>query len=140
MAQDLHIRPLAVTDFAAVIDLWRVCNLLRPWNDPRSDIAAKLANSPDLLLVGMLDGAVVASVMIGYDGHRGWINYLAVHPDWQRHGYGRQMMDAAEDRLRTMGCAKINLQIRTGNDDAIAFYQALGFKDDQVLSMGKRLR
>ena len=76
--------------------------------------------------------------MVGYDGHRGWINYLAVHPDFQKKGHGQGIMNSAETRLRELGCPKINLQIRTGNDKIESFYQKLGFTKDHVVSMGKR--
>ncbi len=87
----------------------------------------------------MVDNKVVAAVMAGYEGHRGWINYLAVDPSCQKKGYGRLMMDAAEARLRKLGCPKINLQIRTSNTHVIDFYKALGYTVDDVVSMGKRL-
>ena len=94
---------------------------------------------PELFLVGMLDSLLIATVMGGYDGHRGWINYLAVHPDFRGQGYGKQVIVNVESELRKRGCPKINLQIRSRNDKVTAFYQKLGFTDDQVLSMGKRL-
>ena len=90
-------------------------------------------------MVGILDSRLIATVMGGYDGHRGWINYLAVHPDFQGNGYGQGIMNSVETALREMGCPKINLQIRTGNDKIGSFYQKLGFTNDQVVSMGKRL-
>ena len=77
--------------------------------------------------------------MVGYDGHRGWINYLAVHPDHQRHGLGRLLMGEAESRLRELGCAKVNLQIRASNKAAIEFYRHVGYAVDDVISMGRRL-
>lgn len=94
---------------------------------------------PDLFLVGVLGSAVVASVMAGYEGHRGWINYLAVSPNHQKQGFGRKMMEEAERLLRCEGCPKINLQIRTANVEVIAFYQAIGYLQDDVVSLGKRL-
>lgn len=135
----MEIRPFAAADEEAVIDLWRRCSLLRPWNDPKKDIRRKMRVRPDLFLVGHIDGEVVATAMVGYDGHRGWINYLAVSPDHQRHGLGRQIMDVAEQRLRDCGAAKINLQVRTGNVEVIKFYRSIGFEMDDVVSMGKRL-
>lgn len=119
--------------------LWERCGLTRPWNDPHKDIGRKLQVGADLFLVGLVDGTIVATVMAGYEGHRGWINYLAVAPEHQRAGRGRQIMTEAERRLRSAGCPKINLQVRTANSDAIAFYQALGYITDDVVSMGKRL-
>jgi ribosomal protein S18 acetylase RimI-like enzyme len=92
-----------------------------------------------MFLVGLLDGKIVASVMVGYEGHRGWINYLAVSPDHQKRGFGKQMMEEAERFLRAEGCPKINLQVRTSNVEVLAFYRAIGFLKDDVVSMGKRL-
>jgi ribosomal protein S18 acetylase RimI-like enzyme len=133
------VRPYEARDEALVISLWERCGLTRPWNDPRKDIARKLAVQPELFLVGLRDDAIVASVMAGYDGHRGWINYLAVEPSLQKQGLGRRLMQDAEQRLRARGCPKINLQVRAANDDVIAFYQRLGYLDDAVVSFGKRL-
>ena len=137
--QDVVIRPFQPADEAAVIELWHRCGLVVPWNDPRRDIALKLQVQPHLFLVGTIQGRVVAVVMAGYEGHRGWINYLAVAPDLQRQGIGRRMMEHAEAELRKLGCPKINLMIRTSNQDVIAFYQRLGFAVDNVVCMGKRL-
>jgi ribosomal protein S18 acetylase RimI-like enzyme len=136
---DLKVRPYKSSDETALVQLWRDCDLVVPWNDPHKDITRKVAIQPELLLVGTVAGAVVASVMAGYDGHRGWINYLAVTPTLRRRGIGGYMMQEAEDRLRDLGCAKINLQVRTGNADVIRFYTGLGFTTDDVTSMGKRL-
>ncbi len=136
----MHIRPFAPDDEDALIALWRECGLVRPWNDPRKDIARKLAVQPDLLLVGESDGVVVASAMAGYEGHRGWINYLAVAPGHQRRGLARQLMAEVERRLMAVGCPKINLQVRSSNLEVIAFYQRLGYAVDEVVSLGKRLQ
>ena len=135
----LVIRPFQTEDEPAVVSLWQLCELTVPWNNPYKDIARKLKVQPELFLVGMLDSLLIATVMGGYDGHRGWINYLAVHPDFQGQGYAQQMMENVESELRKIGCPKINLQIRSGNAKVMAFYQKLGFTDDRVLSMGKRL-
>lgn len=135
----MHIRPFQAQDEAALVELWIACELIRSWNDPRRDIARKLADSGELLLVGEQDGRLVATVMAGYDGHRGWINDLGVHPSQRGRGLGRALMDAAEGRLRALGCPKINLQIRDGNTEALAFYEAIGYTRDPVVSYGKRL-
>jgi ribosomal protein S18 acetylase RimI-like enzyme len=135
----MEIRPFVKGDSEAVIALWERCDLVRPWNDPRKDIARKLTVQPDLFLVGVLGGHVVAAVMAGYEGHRGWINYLAVEPGLRRGGLGRAMMAEAERRLGKLGCPKVNLQIRRGNTDVAAFYARLGYVEDAVISMGKRL-
>ena len=135
----LFIRPFQTEDEASVVSLWQLCELTVPWNNPYKDIARKLKVQPELFLVGMLDSLLIATVMGGYDGHRGWINYLAVHPDFQGQGYAQQVMENVESELRKRGCPKINLQIRSGNARVMAFYQKLGFTDDQALNMGKRL-
>jgi ribosomal protein S18 acetylase RimI-like enzyme len=122
-----------------VIRLWERCGLVRPWNDPSKDIARKKRVQPELFLVATVEGAIVASTMAGYDGHRGWINYLAVEPDHRRRGLATALMTEAERRLRALGCAKMNLQIRRDNQEAVAFYQRLGFTEDAVVSFGKRL-
>jgi ribosomal protein S18 acetylase RimI-like enzyme len=139
MMMELHIRPYGATDLEAVVGLWERCNLLRPWNDPKRDIALKSAHSPELLLVGVHQNRLAATVMVGFEGHRGWINYLAVEPGLRRQGLGRCMMAEAERRLRALGCPKINVQVRTSNQEVIAFYEAIGFKSDDVVSLGKRL-
>jgi len=135
----MNIRSFQSQDVQSVTSLWERCALTRPWNDPHKDIARKLQVRGDLFLVGTVDGAVVATVMAGYDGHRGWINYLAVAPEHRRRGYARQMMDEAERLLRESGCPKINLQVRNANADALEFYRAIGYAQDNVVSMGKRL-
>jgi ribosomal protein S18 acetylase RimI-like enzyme len=133
------VRAYKEADEARVIELWTFAGLVRPWNDPKRDIARKLQVQRDLFLVAELDGVLVGTVMAGYDGHRGWVNYLAVDIGQRRRGIGSALMRDAERRLRLFGCPKINLQIRAENHAVQAFYAALGFKDDEVMSMGKRL-
>jgi ribosomal protein S18 acetylase RimI-like enzyme len=135
----MQIRRFKSLDEAAVIALWHRCGLVVPSNDPARDIALKLVWQPDLFLVGEQDGRIVASVMAGYEGHRGWINYLAVDPETRQQGLGRMMMSAAESALRALGCPKINLQVRSSNEAVRAFYQRLGYAVDEVTSFGKRL-
>ena len=135
----MTIRTFQATDQMRVIALWRECGLVVPQNDPAADIARKLAWQPDLFFVGESGGEIVATVMAGYEGHRGWINYLAVARAWQRAGYGRGIMRHAEQVLRSLGCPKINLQVRSTNSEVIRFYERLGFGEDAVVSMGKRL-
>jgi ribosomal protein S18 acetylase RimI-like enzyme len=135
----MNIRPYVPTDESTVIALWHACGLTRPWNDPAKDIARKLTVQPELFLVGEQGDAVVATIMAAFDGHRGSINYLAVQPAWQRRGLGQQMMAAAQARLLALGCPKINLHIRAGNEQAAGFYAALGYTQDDVISVGKRL-
>lgn len=135
----MEIRAFHPNDEEAVISLWRDCDLIRAWNDPHKDIRRKLQVRPDLFLVGLVDGHIVACVMAGYEGHRGWLNYLAVAPEHQRRGHARAIVDEAERLLRAAGCPKINLQVRTSNHDVIEFYRRLGYSVDDVMSMGKRL-
>ncbi|MBT3715341.1 MAG: GNAT family acetyltransferase [Deltaproteobacteria bacterium] len=137
--KQMLVRPYRTDDEESLVSLWQVCELTVPWNNPHKDIARKLQVQPELFLVGILDSRLIATVLGGYDGHRGWINYLAVHPDFQGNGYGQGIMNSVETALREMGCPKINLQVRTGNDKIGSFYQKLGFTNDQVVSMGKRL-
>jgi ribosomal protein S18 acetylase RimI-like enzyme len=139
MEISLIIRPYQPQDEPDVIDLWDRCNLVVPWNDPQQDIWRKLQVQPELFLVGLLENQIVATIMAGYDGHRGWLNYLAVAPQHQQQGLGRSMVAAATAQLKAMNCPKINLQIRSSNPNVIEFYQRLGFKVDDVISMGKRL-
>lgn len=135
----MTLRPYRAADEAAVLALWRACDLVRPWNDPRKDIRRKLRVNPEWFLVGELDGRLAATVMIGYEGHRGWINYLAVDPACRRRGLGRVLMAEAERILRAAGCPKLNLQVRAGNAAALEFYRRLGFVVDAAVSLGKRL-
>jgi len=135
----LLIRPFQTEDEDDLVALWKMCELTVPWNNPHKDIARKLQVQPELFLVGILDNSLIATVMGGYEGHRGWINYLAVHQDFQGKGYGQEIMNSVETALREMGCPKINLQIRREDDKVASFYQKLGFTNDDVVSMGKRL-
>jgi RimJ/RimL family protein N-acetyltransferase len=133
------IRPFRVEDSAEVVALWNLCGLVVPQNDPNQDIRRKLAVQPELFLVGHVDGRLAACVMAGYEGHRGWLNYLAVEPRLRHHGLGRGMVLEAERRLRAMGCPKINLQVRHTNHGVMEFYRRVGYAEDPVASMGKRL-
>ena len=135
----MNIRPFSTKDTKPVIELWNKCDLIRPWNNPELDIQRKLKVNPELFLVGISDGKIIATAMGGYEGHRGWVNYLAVDPVYQKKGFGRQLMDEIEKRLLVLGCPKINLQVRNGNTSALDFYNRIGYKTDSVISMGKRL-
>jgi ribosomal protein S18 acetylase RimI-like enzyme len=134
-----EIRVFHPDDEPEVVALWEACGLVVPWNVPADDIAAKLAFQPDLFFVALRDGRIVASVMAGYEGHRGWVNYLAVRPDLQGGGLGRELMHFVEEKLRSLGCPKINLQVRGSNEKVLAFYQRLGYAVDDTVSLGKRL-
>jgi ribosomal protein S18 acetylase RimI-like enzyme len=135
----MDIRHYTEADETALIRLWARCELTRPWNDPHRDIRRKLAVRADLFLIAAIRGEVVGSVMVGYDGHRGWINYLAVDPDHRKQGLGRALMVEAELRLLREGCPKVNLQVRANNPEVVAFYQRLGYDVEEMVSMGKRL-
>ncbi len=139
----MNIRSFALADTDAVVQLWRACELVKPWNDPHRDIARKLAVNPELFLVGELTSQgvtkLVASAMFGYEGHRGWVNYLAVAPAFQRQGMAAQLMSAGEALLLARGCPKISLQVRSSNLEVIAMYEKLGYTQDAVISLGKRL-
>jgi ribosomal protein S18 acetylase RimI-like enzyme len=135
----MRVRSYAAVDETAVIALWEKCRLTRPWNDPRKDIARKLAVQPELFLVGVLGDAIVATVMAGYEGHRGWVNYLAVSPEHQRKGLGKALMLEVEKRLTERGCPKLNVQVRAANGEALQFYRRLGYAQDEAVALGKRL-
>ena len=135
----LLIRPFKEGDEEALVSLWNMCKLTVPWNTAYKDIARKLKVQSDLFLMGYLEDKLIASIIAGYDGHRGWINYFAVHPDFQQRGYGKQLMDNVENKLRELGCPKINLQIREGNDKVLSYYQKLGFVEEKRINMGKRI-
>jgi ribosomal protein S18 acetylase RimI-like enzyme len=136
---EFKIRSYQPSDESAVIDLWHGCNLVVPQNDPKKDIEMKRKVQADLFFVGTVGNRIVATVMAGYDGHRGWIYYLAVDPDYRRQHIGRRMMAKAESALKKRGCPKINLQVRTSNQAVIAFYERLGFSNDDVIGLGKKL-
>ncbi len=136
---DVIIRPMRTADTSQIVALWRDCRIVTPQNNPERDIERKLKVNPEFFLVGVQQDRIVATCMAGYEGHRGWINYLAVAPDMRRRGIGRKIMAAAEQALRKAGCPKINLQVRAGNSQVITFYRRIGFKHDEVVSLGKRL-
>jgi len=133
------IRPYQAQDQQTVIALWEACGLTRPWNDPGKDIARKQTVQPELFLVGVEDEQLIGTAMAGYDCHRGWINYLAVAPGKRRLSHGRLLMLEAERLLLERGCPKVNLQIRSGNQQAIEFYRQLGYHQEEIISFGKRL-
>ena len=135
----MEIRSFRPADEKAVVDLWTRSGLVRPTNDPHKDIVRKLQVRPELLLVGEQDGRLVATAMAGYEGHRGWLNYVAVEPELRHRGLGRAIVAEAERRLGSLGCPKVNLQVRAANLEAVEFYRELGYAVDEVVSLGKRL-
>ena len=122
-----------------LIDLWIAAELVVPQNNPDRDIQTKLDHSPDLLLVAMNSDELIGSIMLGYEGHRGWLNYLAVDPGHRGQGVGSRLVEAAIKKLTGLGCQKVNLQVRTSNAAAIKFYENLGFTQDNVVSLGLRI-
>jgi ribosomal protein S18 acetylase RimI-like enzyme len=133
------IAPLGPDDIPTLVALWEACGLTRPWNDPQRDARLAIEGATSTIL-GLRDGdALIASVMTGFDGHRGWIYYLAVAPDRRREGLGRQLMDAAETWLRARGAPKLQLMVRTSNAEALGFYEALGLERQDVVTLGRFL-
>ena len=137
---NLVFRSFRKSDQKEVIQLWMECGLVVPWNDPQRDIERKLGTQPELFLIGLINDEIITTVMTGYDGHRGWVYYLAVKPQYQQKEIGRQIMKEVEIRLRELGCPKLNIMVRTTNLDVINFYKAIGYKVDAVTNMGKRLK
>lgn len=135
----MKIREFQDCDKDQVIKLWNDCELIVPQNDPEKDIDRKIKVNPELFLVGELDSEIVASVMGGYEGHRGWVNYLSVKPGKRNLGLGKEIMREIESRLKKKGCPKINLQVRSTNTKVIAFYESLGYSNDNVVGLGKRI-
>ena len=139
MMSKMQIRSYKTEDEGAVIALWHAVGLTRPWNDPKRDIERKLNVQPELFIVVDDGGVLVATAMVGYDGHRGWVNYLAVADSHRRRGLGRLLMAEAERALAERGCPKLNLQVRSTNAAVLAFYAKLGYAQDDVVSFGRRL-
>lgn len=135
----MQIRSMTISDIEAVAALWRACGLTRPWNNTDADIRFALAGLASTGLAGIRDGEIVAGLLVGHDGHRGSVYYVGVHPDHRGGGCGRLIMAAAEDWLREQGVWKLNLLVRKGNDNVLNFYLALGYGDQENLSLGKRL-
>lgn len=126
-------------DTEALVALWEACGLTRPWNDPRADIAMALETPTSDILVLREADQIVASAMVGFDGHRGWVYYLAVAPERRGSGFGRAMMDACEAWLRERGSPKIQFMVRDDNAAALGFYERLGYERQAVVTLGRRL-
>ena len=135
----MKIRAFQPGDEGAVVQLWHECGLTRPWNDPHADIARKLSEQPELFLVGEVESQVIATAMVGFDGHRGWVYYLAVAPAHRKQSNGKALMREAERLLVERGCPKLNLLVRSSNAEVIEFYRKLGYSQDDVVALGKRL-
>jgi len=135
----LAIAPVEDGDVAAVILLWQRCGLTRPWNDPAADIALARKGTNAAVLVGRDGNGLVASAMVGHDGHRGWVYYVAVDPDHRQRGFGRAIMQAAEDWLRQAGIAKLQLMVRPDNSRVQAFYESIGYDEQERIIYAKWL-
>jgi ribosomal protein S18 acetylase RimI-like enzyme len=130
-APALTIAPIEDADIAEMIALWQRCGLTRPWNDPAADIARARKGANAAVLAGRHGSTIVASALVGHDGHRGWVYYVAVDPDCRHKGYGRIVMEAAEDWLRRRGIEKMQLMVRSDNSQVQAFYRSLGYLDQE---------
>lgn len=135
----MEIRPIMDGDEEGIVALWGACNLIRPWNDPTADIALARHSPASEIFVGIDAGDVVASAMCGFDGHRGWLYYVATHPDLRGTGAGRKILATAEEWLADQGCPKVELIIRGGNKAVAAFYEAVGYKVEDRVLMSKWL-
>jgi len=135
----LAIADIRDADVATVIALWQACGLTRPWNDPAADIALARRGPHSTVLIGRDDNAIVATAMVGHDGHRGWVYYVATDPNLRAKGYGRSIMNAVEDWLRAAGVPKLQLLVRPENAGVAAFYQSIGFGEQQILFFSKWL-
>jgi ribosomal protein S18 acetylase RimI-like enzyme len=136
---NITIRPIADGEEAAVIALWQACGLTRPWNDPAQDLAFARGKPNSDVLVGLHEARIVASVMVGHDGHRGTMYYVSVDPACRGRGYGRQIIAAAEGWMRERGVWKANLLVRTGNEAVLAFYEELGYAKGSSVQIEKWL-
>jgi ribosomal protein S18 acetylase RimI-like enzyme len=134
------IEPLPATHHDAAIELWRETGLTRPWNDPLQDLNRALASLSSTVLAGLDNETLLATAMVGHDGHRGWVYYLAVRPDTQRRGRGRAIMRACERWLTERDVPKLNLMLRADNAAAQGFYAALGYSQDDVVVLSRKLR
>jgi ribosomal protein S18 acetylase RimI-like enzyme len=136
---DAAMREADSSDAQQVIALWEACGLTRPWNDATTDFARAISGPASAVLLVQEGPSLTASVMVGHDGHRGWVYYLAVAPERRRSGLGRTMMEAAEAWLRARDVPKIQLMVRDDNESALAFYEALGLARQKVVMLGRFL-
>jgi ribosomal protein S18 acetylase RimI-like enzyme len=138
-APALSIAAIEDGDIAEVIALWQRCGSTRPWNDPAGDIALARKEINSTVLLGRNDGALVASVLVGHDGHRGWVYYVTVDPDRRHQGFGRAIMNAAEAWLRARGILKLQLMVRKDNAKVHAFYRSIGYYNQETVTFAKWL-
>ncbi|WP_395330290.1 GNAT family acetyltransferase [Novosphingobium sp. BL-8H] len=136
---EMTIVEAVVTDRAAVVALWQAVGLTRPWNDPSADFDLALGQDGSTILLARRDGALAGTVMLGFDGHRGWVYYLGVGAEWRGQGIARGLMTACEQWLAARGCPKIQLMVRGDNRVALGFYDAIGYEVQDVVTLGRRL-
>lgn len=136
---EMKIRSYRKTDEKIIIQLWEECGLTVPWNNPQLDIDRKLRENSEEFLVGQIDDEIMATAIVGFDGHRGWVYYLGVKPKYRSEGFGNQMMKVAEKHLINIGCPKINIMVRESNSKVINFYEAIGYEKQNIVTLGKRL-
>jgi ribosomal protein S18 acetylase RimI-like enzyme len=135
----LAFREVQDVNLESVVSLWNACELTRPWNDPYKDIQFARGSATSTVLIGFFEEQLVTAVMVGHDGHRGCLYYLAVDPAFRKRGFGKATVAAAEAWLRERGVWKINLMVRSENEMAGRFYERLGYTVNPVLSFGKRI-
>lgn len=135
----VRIKPLDLADSEPALALWEAVDLTRPWNDARTDLLRAM-QGPDSTVLGGYEaaGALIATAMVGHDGHRGWVYYLAVAPEHQRKGHARRLMQACEQWVRERHIPKIQLMVRTDNQNAVSFYETLGYEMSEVKVLGRR--
>ncbi len=136
----MQVSPMTDADVEPVVELWRQVDLVRPWNDPHHDLELARRHPASVVLVGRENEVVVASALVGFEGHRGWMYYLAVAPEWQAQGKGRAMVQAAESWLQDAGAPKVQLMVRTSNGGVTRFYESLGYQRQDVVVLGKWFR
>ncbi len=139
MKKKIIIRNFNTADKTQVINLWHLCGLIVPSNNPEKDIELKMKFQPELFFVAELDKMIIGSVMAGYDGHRGWLNYLGVHPLHRGTGCGKSLVEFSLQKFKELDCPKVNLQVRSSNTGVIDFYKKLGFLDHDVIGMQLKL-
>jgi ribosomal protein S18 acetylase RimI-like enzyme len=135
----VRVEPATAADRDQTAALWRAVGLTRPWNDPGADFDLALSNPTSAILLARDDAGLIGSVMAGFDGHRGWVYYLATDPGRTNSGIGRALMQAAEDWLAKLGCKRIRLMVRTDNLAALGFYGAIGYEEQEVVTLGRTL-
>jgi ribosomal protein S18 acetylase RimI-like enzyme len=135
----MDVRRCTSDDRDLAVGLWTRCGLTRPWNNPAADFDLALSSASSTMLGGFVDSTLIASAMVGFDGHRGWVYYVSVEPAYRGRGFGARMMRAAETWLRHMGAPKIQFMVREEITSAVQFYGKLGFERQSVITLGRRL-